>query len=514
MEVDITEWFSAELVRGASLEISSMYALMDHPERQVEAIRRLNKSGASGLILCYVGKVLKEISQELIDVCNELDFPLIVMYSLVGYKEIIRAVSDVLLGLDNQKLRNAIDIYEYVTKLLTDGKSNASLVVALEHMLGKRVLYFNQNAKPIYTSGFSKERIQEIEQYIKNNSSEFLLRHSRQTISCPGIEESLYLCPIYNKAFYFGILVVVGSTFSELDKVAIAQIQNALCISNLSQISISQQQEKLRTDFIRDLLTSHISEEDIFRRSTAIQYDISQVEGCIVLDICNFRQLLEHYSEDKIVSLKAEFYDLVQSELSAMGDKSICCGLSDKVVILHVLTQKQTITQTARHLQRALKRSKKIEVSAGIGCRCKSVRDIQKSYETARLALRIAVSGLAPSTCVDSEEYPAYMTLLRSYQANPQSVQQVVDHLLEPVRKYDHAKNSSLETTFRAILQYDMNYNLVAERLFLHKNTVLQRKQKIASLYDEDPFQLPLRRQFEFAFILESLYDRKHSSHL
>ena len=37
MEVDITEWFSSELVRGASLEISSMYALVDHPERQVEA---------------------------------------------------------------------------------------------------------------------------------------------------------------------------------------------------------------------------------------------------------------------------------------------------------------------------------------------------------------------------------------------------------------------------------------------------------------------------------------------
>lgn len=113
MEVDITEWFSSELVRGASLEISSMYALVDHPERQVEAIRRLNKSGAAGLVLCYVGTVLKDVSQELIDVCNELDFPLIVMFSLVGYKEIIRAVSDALLGLDNQKLRDAIDIYEY-----------------------------------------------------------------------------------------------------------------------------------------------------------------------------------------------------------------------------------------------------------------------------------------------------------------------------------------------------------------------------------------------------------------
>lgn len=511
MEVDITEWFSSELVRGASLEISSMYALVDHPERQVEAIRRLNKSGAAGLVLCYVGTVLKDVSQELIDVCNELDFPLIVMFSLVGYKEIIRAVSDALLGLDNQKLRDAIDIYEYVTELLMESRNNSSLVMSLEHMLEKRVMYFDQNAEPIYISGFSRARIQMVERYIKNHFSEFLLHHSSQTISCPGIDEQLYLRPIYNKAFYFGTLVIVGCRFSDLDKIAIAQICNALSISSLSQISISQQQEKLRTDFIRDLLTIHLSEEDIFRRSTAIHCDISQVEGCIVLDICNFKQLIKQYSEEKIASLKRDFYELVQSELSALGDRSICCVLSDKVVILHIQTPKQTILQVARSLQRVLKR-KNIEVSAGIGYRCKSVRDIQTSYETARLALQIATSGFAPSTCVDSEEFPAYMMLLQTYQADPGLVPQVIDRLLAPVRQYDQTRNGALEETFRALLRCDMNYNLVAEQLFFHKNTVLQRKQKIVSLYKEDPFQLPLRRQFEFAFILEGLYVRKGSS--
>lgn len=511
MEVDITDWFSAELVRGASLELSSMYALMNHPDRQVEAIRRLNKSGASGLVLCYVGKVLKTVSPDLIDVCNELDFPLVVMSSWVSYKEIIRAVSDALLGLDNQKLQDAIDIYEYVTKLLIEGKSNVSLVIALEHMLGKHILYFDQDVQPVYTSGFSGDMSSIIERHIQNNSSEFLLKHSSQTITCQGIEDSIYLCPIYNKTFYFGILAIVGDSFSDLDKTAIAQIRNALSISTLSQISIRQQQEKLRTDFIRDLLTGHISEEDILRRSAAIQCNISQVEGCIVLDICNFKQLLRLYSEDEIISLKVGFYEVVQNEISALAPESICCGLSDKVIILYIRSQnhQQSITQIAKSLQRSLKCSKDIEVSAGIGYRCRGVRDIRKSYDTARLALRIATSAFSSSNCVNSEDFPAYMMLLETYQAEPDTVQQVVDRLLAPIRKYDQAKNSSLEETFRALLRYDMDYNRVAEELFLHKNTVLQRKQKITSFYKEDPFQVPQRRQFEFMFLLESLYGKK-----
>lgn len=155
MEVDLTKWCSPTLVRGAALEISSMYSLADSEERQIQAVQHLNRTGGSGLLLCYVGKVLKEISPELIRVCDEMDFPLITMPGLVGYKEIIREVSDALLGLDNKRLQDAIDVYEYVTKLLIDGKDNTALVLALEHMIGKRVLYFDQNVQPIVTSGYS-----------------------------------------------------------------------------------------------------------------------------------------------------------------------------------------------------------------------------------------------------------------------------------------------------------------------------------------------------------------------
>lgn len=517
LEVDITVWCSSTLVRGASLEISSMYAIMECPDRQVEAIRRLDRSGGAGLVLCYVGTVLKEVSQELIDICNSLNFPLIVISGLVGYKELIRAVSDALLGLDNQKLQDAIDIYEYVTKLLMDGKGNTALVAALEHMLGKKALYFDQEARPVYTSGCAGEIIQELERHIQNNSTDFLLRHFNQTIFCQSLGESVCFFPVYNKTHYFGILSIVGDAFSELDKVAIAQIRNALSISTLSQISINQQQEKLRTDFIRDLLTGHTSdEEDILRRSAAIQCNITQVEGCIVLDICDFKELLKQRGEDEIFSLKAEFYKWVKNEICALAQDSICCGMSDKVVVLYIRSQnnRQTIVQTARSIQRSLKHSKNIEVAAGIGCRYRSFLDIQESYQTARLALRIAASNLSPSACADSEDYPAYMALLRTYQARPELILQTVDHLLAPVRDYDRAKNSALEDTFRVLLEYDLDYTQVGKRLFLHKNTVLQRKQKIASLYPEDPFQIPQRRQYEFAFILESLYRRKSGNHL
>lgn len=509
MEVDLTKWCSPTLVRGAALEISSMYSLADSTERQIQAIHSLNNSGGSGLLLCYVGKVLKEISPELIRVCDELDFPLMVVPGLVGYKEIIRVISDALLGLDNKRLRDAIDIYEYVTKLLIDGRDNTSLVLALEHMIGKRVVYFDQNAQPIISSDYTAEQLKTISLYIKQYSSEFLLQHSSKTVEFDGMETPFFLCPIYNKTYYFGILAIAGDHFSDLDKVSIAQIRNALSISTLNQISALQQQEKLRSDFIRDIITGHYSEEDILRRSFSIQCNIAKVSGCIVLDIRDFKHMAENTSEDRLVQLKRQFYEQVRDELSTLASESICCSFSDKIIVLYIPSHsgEQSIFQTAKTLQRTLKGHINLEVSAGVGIRCKSLTSIQSSYETARLALRIANSSLSTSSCIDSEDFPVYVTLLKNYSADPKLLHDAVNKLLSPVRDYDANHGSSLEETFRFLLDCDMDYKAVAEKMFLHKNTVLQRKQKIASLYPEgDPFALPTRKQFEFAFVLEELY--------
>ena len=46
--------------------------------------------------------------------------------------------------------------------------------------------------------------------------------------------------------------------------------------------------------------------------------------------------------------------------------------------------------QAGRTVQRVLKAQLDLDVSIGVGCRCKGIGSVKESYETARLALRIA----------------------------------------------------------------------------------------------------------------------------
>ncbi|MHC5550222.1 PucR family transcriptional regulator ligand-binding domain-containing protein [Carnobacterium maltaromaticum] len=77
----------------------------DKINEQCECIRGLSKAGASGLIIFYEGLVMKEIDSQLIDLANQLGFPLLVMQKnkIILYGEVISDVQG-LLHRDSKKI--------------------------------------------------------------------------------------------------------------------------------------------------------------------------------------------------------------------------------------------------------------------------------------------------------------------------------------------------------------------------------------------------------------------------
>ena len=85
------------LFLGNGLIITAFTSVMDDVEAQCNAIRRLHEVGESALVLYYVGYYLKSIDKRLIELADQLDFPLIMMppndYHL-RYNEVITEVME------------------------------------------------------------------------------------------------------------------------------------------------------------------------------------------------------------------------------------------------------------------------------------------------------------------------------------------------------------------------------------------------------------------------------------
>ena len=82
--VDVLEYakvfaMADQLFLNNGLIITAFTSVKDDVEAQCNAIRRLHEVGEVGIILYYVGIYLPRVDQRLIDVANELSFPIIVM---------------------------------------------------------------------------------------------------------------------------------------------------------------------------------------------------------------------------------------------------------------------------------------------------------------------------------------------------------------------------------------------------------------------------------------------------
>lgn len=91
----LNRFFRDNTFDGNELLISALASVADDVDAQCENIRRYHAVGAVGLVLYYVGIIVPEIDQRLLDLCDELDFPLICMppgQTNLRYSETIREV--------------------------------------------------------------------------------------------------------------------------------------------------------------------------------------------------------------------------------------------------------------------------------------------------------------------------------------------------------------------------------------------------------------------------------------
>ena len=60
--------------------ITALYNVKNDVESQCDVIRALNKLNAAGLIVFYYGLVVQKFDQRVLDLCDELNFPLFLLY--------------------------------------------------------------------------------------------------------------------------------------------------------------------------------------------------------------------------------------------------------------------------------------------------------------------------------------------------------------------------------------------------------------------------------------------------
>jgi GAF domain-containing protein len=134
------------------------------------------------------------------------------------------------------------------------------------------------------------------------------------------------------------------------------------------------------------------------------------------------------------------------------------------------------LVQRLTELKASHERPPELVISVGVSRVCGRVEDYPDAFEQARRALLVGRAVRGPGAAVTFDELGAQWHLFGVAQ---QQVRDVYQERLERLLEHDREKGSQLFRTVEAYLECMGNAKLTAERLFVHRNTLRQRFEKI-----------------------------------
>lgn len=492
------------------IAITAFYSALNNVDEQLAIVRMLHSKQCPGILLSHVEMFLKDISPKLVSLCDELNIPLVIAPSNASYFEMISDVLDLLVGSKNKELTDAMKIYDKMTHLLLDSQDFGTIITEVSRLIERKsVLFFDYNHQCIANSGstLSDEDMRYLEDQIEQHAGSFAHAHERAYIREPNSDRNILLLPVNSKSTYYGILVVYNADeLTELERIALAQARNTLGITALNRINLREYQSKLRNDFVRDLLYWNFADEQAARtRATSLNVDLSRARAVLLLDLFRFRDYSKGEDEIKIERKKALFLDTVQEEMQYLAPESLLFRFSDKIALIYIgdSVDNCALKQLGELLQSAVKTKLGVPMSIGIGRTISKPEAIATSYVDAMNTVRIANRIYKEATCISCDDIPVF--LLAAGSTDTVQLKRVTDKLLAPIIEYDREHNSNLQETLEILVTNGWDTTVAANQLFVHKNTILQRKKKIESLFEKGPFSKSAKMQYELAYILKAI---------
>lgn len=142
--------------------------------------------------------------------------------------------------------------------------------------------------------------------------------------------------------------------------------------------------------------------------------------------------------------------------------------------------------------------------SIGIGKQTKSIRCIYKSYRQAKSIQKLQSKNKIDKSLISYSDMGIFKLLMGI--EDEEILHEYYNHIIQPIKNYDKKNNSSLTTVLRSYLKNNGSVKETADELFIHRNTVNYKINKIEELLHMDLSSLDTRLQLSVGFMLEDMF--------
>lgn len=280
-----------------------------------------------------------------------------------------------------------------------------------------------------------------------------------------------------------GYLVLGGpGDITDLDRQVAERAARVLGIELAKQRAVTEAQLRLQGDFLDDLLSgSYPSEEAMLARARWMGHDLGRPHVLLAVSLLEL-------ADRATGSQRLQATDLVRTEVLRLAPGALLRERQDRLAVALPRgappTSEEALELAERLRQRLAALLPSGHVTIGVGRHHPGISGLALSFREAEQALAIGRALLGGDRSVHFEHL-GVQRLLFQLRDNPE-LASFYDDLLGKLQAHDERQGAELVNTLEAFFGCHGNHVRTAQRLHLHRNTLLYRLDRAKSVLGVD----------------------------
>ena len=265
----------------------------------------------------------------------------------------------------------------------------------------------------------------------------------------------------------------------ELHLIDFSQI---VCKRLIEEESETHSREKLLTSI---LFVDNFNEYEVTKRATHYGITISGKQSIAIIKTVGLNDPASIKRIQSLVENEFRYYDI---------NKLLIYSQFETIVVMFPLEVfgKDSVVHFFEKIADKIHKEFEIEAYIGIGLGYEYLADIRESYTEAKSALQL----------ISMEKQKYVLSYNDMGIRSPKTLDNYINDKLGRLIEADKVQDSELCNTLRAYIENNCNSNATAELLFIHRNTMRYRLDKIEKILNVDLDDLSVCLELKLAFII------------
>ena len=422
------------------------------------------------------------------ELLDELNLPALIVPAATSIREIHQAITSLLLDRQTATSERALQLYRQLSEMSREGQGLGAMTEVMSKLTGNIIVVQDKRMEIQAISWPSNTTVdrdalvealqqrEELPPVLLNRKAAARARQSywQQLLPIEGMGR--LISPIISGDRARGYLSVVGpaSDLDLLDSLTVEHGAAACALEMAKAKAVSEAKKSLRGDFVEGLLAGTLPRKEIDRLEGRLDHDTREPHAVVTIawkdgDAPSMRRLetslhwvLTNHPRPALVHIFGNQHIVVFQAVKSADDMESAHQLGRRL-----------IEQVDAEFPDA-------NVYVGLSGPARTLIDWQQTYEESLQAMQLAQRLKISNQVVEFKSLGVYK-LLYELEGQP-TVRRFADEIMQSLVDYDQQNRGSLVKTVEAYFNHHGNISQTAESLFVHRNTLLYRMERIQEL--------------------------------